>query len=209
MCATSPRLPPHPFPPPPPPRQVDRAYIGAPDTLKVSDSGRGSVIMVHKRGFRDAVVWNPAQAKVGRAVHARGAGPGLRGNGVRAPPRLLASQQCGRAGAAERGSSCDRRVGLTSGTQPRAAGWASALACVCGASLKLAMLPPSHARLLLPGLVHPSRQAEGMADLGEHWRGFVCLEVAQARSGPVVLQAGEAWEGSTTVEHDYIGEGAD
>ncbi|KAL4419670.1 hypothetical protein ABPG77_000567 [Micractinium sp. CCAP 211/92] len=94
--------------------EVDRAYIAAPDTLKVADSGRGAVLMVHKRGFSDAVVWNPAQAK-----------------------------------------------------------------------------------------------AEGMADLGEHWRGFVCLEVAQARSGPVVLQPGEAWEGSTTVQYDTIGEGAD
>ncbi|KAL4424057.1 hypothetical protein ABPG75_001358 [Micractinium tetrahymenae] len=94
--------------------EVDRAYLGAPDTLKVTDSGRDAVLMVHKRGFRDAVVWNPAEAK-----------------------------------------------------------------------------------------------ATGMADLGEHWRGFVCLEVAQARSGPVVLQPREAWEGSTTVEYDTVGEGAD
>lgn len=55
----------------------------------------------------------------------------------------------------------------------------------------------------------PSHQAAGMADLGEHWRGFVCLEVAQARSGPAVLQPGEAWEGGTTVQYDTIGEGAD
>lgn len=96
------------------PGEVDRAYIGAPDTLKIADRGRGAVLMVHKRGFADAVVWNPGEAK-----------------------------------------------------------------------------------------------AAGMADLGEHWRGFVCLEVAQARSGPAVLQPGEAWEGGTTVQYDTIGEGAD
>jgi len=91
--------------------QVDRVYIGAPATLKIRDTGADSVLMIHKHGFSDAVVWNPAQDK-----------------------------------------------------------------------------------------------AAGMADLGDNWRGFVCVEVAQARSGAVVLQAGEAWEGSTTLEFDTMGE---
>ena len=43
--------------------QVDRAYIGAPSPLKLQDSGRGSVLMIHKHGFADAVVWNPAESK--------------------------------------------------------------------------------------------------------------------------------------------------
>ena len=92
--------------------QVDRAYIGAPSPLKLQDSGRGSVLMIHKHGFADAVVWNPAESK-----------------------------------------------------------------------------------------------AAGMGDLGaDNWRGFVCVEVAQARSGAVALAAGEEWEGSTTLEWDTLGE---
>ena len=92
--------------------QVDRAYIGAPSPLKLQDSGRGSVLMIHKHGFADAVVWNPAESK-----------------------------------------------------------------------------------------------AAGMGDLwADNWRGFVCVEVAQARSGAVVLAAGEEWQGSTTLEWDTLGE---
>lgn len=92
------------------PGEVDRAYIGAPDTLKLTDSGRSAVLMVHKRGFQDAVVWSPGQDK-----------------------------------------------------------------------------------------------AAGMSDLGD-WRGFVCVEVAQARSGAVALGPGDSWEGSTTAEYDTLGE---
>lgn len=46
-----------------------------------------------------------------------------------------------------------------------------------------------------------------MGDLGaEHWRGFVCVEVAQARSGAVTLAPGAEWVGSTTLEYDTMGE---
>lgn len=47
-------------------RQVDRAYIGAPPLVKVRDGGRsggGGVLLVHKQGFSDAVVWNPAEVR--------------------------------------------------------------------------------------------------------------------------------------------------
>ncbi|KAL4856516.1 putative glucose-6-phosphate 1-epimerase [Chlorella vulgaris] len=92
--------------------EVDRAYIGAPSPLKLVDSGRGAVVMVHKEGFQDAVVWNPWEAK-----------------------------------------------------------------------------------------------AAGMADLGpEHWRGFVCVEATQARSGAVTLAPGQDWEGRLRLERDTLGE---
>ncbi len=54
--------------------QVDRTYIAAPAAIKLRDSGRNSVLLLHKRGFADAVVWNPAEASAlgascGGALH--------------------------------------------------------------------------------------------------------------------------------------------
>lgn len=94
------------------PGEVDRTYIGAPAAIKLHDSGRNSVLLLHKRGFADAVVWNPAEAK-----------------------------------------------------------------------------------------------AASMGDLGaEHWRGFVCVEAAQARSGAVTLAAGQAWSAGVEYEYDHLEE---
>ncbi|EFJ47159.1 hypothetical protein VOLCADRAFT_92319 [Volvox carteri f. nagariensis] len=42
--------------------EVDRAYIKAPDVIKIHDSGApggGRTYEVHKQGFPDAVLWNP------------------------------------------------------------------------------------------------------------------------------------------------------
>lgn len=46
-----------------------------------------------------------------------------------------------------------------------------------------------------------------MGDLGaEHWRGFVCVEAAQARSGAVTLAAGQAWSAGVEYEYDHLEE---
>lgn len=46
-----------------------------------------------------------------------------------------------------------------------------------------------------------------MADLGaDSFRRFVCVEVAQARSGAVALQPGQQWSGRQTLEYDTLGE---
>ncbi|HEV2147662.1 MAG TPA: D-hexose-6-phosphate mutarotase [Longimicrobiaceae bacterium] len=39
--------------------ETDRVYLDAPDRLRVRDAARGSTVVLEKRGFRDAVVWNP------------------------------------------------------------------------------------------------------------------------------------------------------
>jgi glucose-6-phosphate 1-epimerase len=39
--------------------ETDRVYLDAPDRLRVRDGARGGAVGVEKRGFRDAVVWNP------------------------------------------------------------------------------------------------------------------------------------------------------
>lgn len=39
--------------------ETDRVYVDAPDRLRVRDGESGRAIVLEKRGFRDAVVWNP------------------------------------------------------------------------------------------------------------------------------------------------------
>lgn len=39
--------------------ETDRVYLDAPDLLRIADAVGGRVIEIHKRGFADAVVWNP------------------------------------------------------------------------------------------------------------------------------------------------------
>ncbi len=39
--------------------EVDRVYVAAPDRLRVRGAAGGRAVTVEKRGFRDAVVWNP------------------------------------------------------------------------------------------------------------------------------------------------------
>jgi glucose-6-phosphate 1-epimerase len=39
--------------------ETDRVYVGAPDRLRVRGAAGGRTVTVEKRGFRDAVVWNP------------------------------------------------------------------------------------------------------------------------------------------------------
>lgn len=39
--------------------ETDRVYYAAPDELRVRDEAEGRTIVVRKRGFPDAVVWNP------------------------------------------------------------------------------------------------------------------------------------------------------
>jgi glucose-6-phosphate 1-epimerase len=39
--------------------------VSAPSPLKVADAAQRSVVMVHKAGFGDAVVWSPGEAKAG------------------------------------------------------------------------------------------------------------------------------------------------
>ncbi|PNW81222.1 hypothetical protein CHLRE_07g347100v5 [Chlamydomonas reinhardtii] len=48
------------------PGEVDRIYLRAPEVIKIHDSGApggGRTYEVRKRGFPDAVLWNPAEAK--------------------------------------------------------------------------------------------------------------------------------------------------
>lgn len=46
-----------------------------------------------------------------------------------------------------------------------------------------------------------------MGDLGaNNWRGFVCVEAAQARSGAVALAPGGTWRGSVECEYDRLDE---
>ncbi|KAG2496379.1 hypothetical protein HYH03_005607 [Edaphochlamys debaryana] len=48
------------------PGEVDRIYIDAPDTVKIHDKGApggGLTYEVRKRGFHDAILWNPAAVK--------------------------------------------------------------------------------------------------------------------------------------------------
>lgn len=131
---------------------MDRTYIGAPAAIKLHDSGRNSVLLLHKRGFADAVVWNPAEvsAFLEKAVHAQCHWPCATCSAV---PRQRASPQ-----------------------------------------------PP---RLAL----RIQAKAASMGDLGaEHWRGFVCVEAAQARSGAVTLAAGQAWRAGVEYEYDHLEE---
>lgn len=136
--------------------------------LKIRDSGRDAVVLVHKAGFEDVVVWNPAHSKVGWT--SGGGGKGVVWEGCEVCMDVLLFCRDQEAANASSYMPCNR------------------FPFCCAASLP---------------------QAAGMADLGEHWRSFVCVEVAQARSGPVALQPGQSWEGSTTVEYDTVGEGAD
>ncbi|MEW5928557.1 MAG: D-hexose-6-phosphate mutarotase [Gemmatimonadota bacterium] len=39
--------------------ETDRVYVAAPDRLRVRGAAGGRAVVVEKRGFRDAVVWNP------------------------------------------------------------------------------------------------------------------------------------------------------
>lgn len=39
--------------------ETDRVYLAAPDRLRIHDGESGRTVVVEKRGFRDAVVWNP------------------------------------------------------------------------------------------------------------------------------------------------------
>ena len=43
--------------------ETDRIYVRAPDQLSVRDQAERRTVMVRKRGFPDAVVWNPGAAK--------------------------------------------------------------------------------------------------------------------------------------------------
>lgn len=44
-------------------QEVDRIYLGAPDSIKIRDAGNGRCIEVRKHGLPDAVLWNPWAAK--------------------------------------------------------------------------------------------------------------------------------------------------
>lgn len=145
--------------------QVDRAYIGAPAVLKIADAGPRSVLLIHKHGFADAVVWNPAEAS-----------------------RAAAGRRWWLALQAWPQTCSDRQRG-------------SQLACAApGASAAINATPAA-----APGAAQA--KAASMGDLGaDNWRGFVCVEVAQARSGAVQLQAGQEWAASQTLEYDTLGE---
>jgi glucose-6-phosphate 1-epimerase len=43
--------------------ETDRVYVAAPDELRVRDEAAGRTVVVRKRGFPDAVVWNPWAGK--------------------------------------------------------------------------------------------------------------------------------------------------
>ena len=72
--------------------------------------------------------------------------------------------------------------------------------------------PPPHPTAILhthalPCPLPPQAKAASMGDLGaEHWRGFVCVEAAQARSGAVQLAAGQAWSAGVEYEYDHLEE---
>ncbi|HYH78987.1 MAG TPA: D-hexose-6-phosphate mutarotase [Longimicrobium sp.] len=43
--------------------ETDRVYVGVPDELRIVDEAGGRTITIDKRGFPDAVVWNPGARK--------------------------------------------------------------------------------------------------------------------------------------------------
>jgi glucose-6-phosphate 1-epimerase len=45
--------------------ETDRVYFAAPDELRIRDEAEGRTIVLTKRGFPDAVVWNPWAEKAG------------------------------------------------------------------------------------------------------------------------------------------------
>ncbi|HEX2191303.1 MAG TPA: D-hexose-6-phosphate mutarotase [Longimicrobiaceae bacterium] len=46
--------------------ETDRVYVDAPDRLWIRDGESGRTVVLEKRGFRDAVVWNPWEELAGR-----------------------------------------------------------------------------------------------------------------------------------------------
>ena len=151
--------------------EVDRIYLSAPSTLKIADAGGAA-------GDHTAILVRKQGFQ-----DAGGWVAGWRPGGGR---RWLAAGW-----------------GVSGGWQhvcpARKARWAL--------NLTVHPCPPLRTRTAparLPSVVWNPwlYKARALADLGdEDYNHFLCLEVAQARSGAVTLEAGEEWRGGQTLEY--------